>query len=94
MIAGICRVEIDVARFNEDPAAIGQGVTCIHDQIHDDLLDLTRIRLDRSNVFDTNVFMAMFSLISRRRSWSRFITMALRSRIFGRSTCLRLKASN
>src|SRR5260370_67332 len=36
----------------------------------------------------------MFSLISRRRSWSRFITMALRSRIFGCRTCLRLKASN
>src|SRR5260370_18224609 len=51
MIAGICRVEIDVARFNEDPAAIRQGVTRIHDQIHDDLLDLTRISLDRSNVF-------------------------------------------
>src|SRR5207249_3089652 len=44
-------VSEDLGAIKADPAAIGQGITRIHDQIHDDLLDLARIRLDRSKVF-------------------------------------------
>ena len=50
MIACVRGVEINVACFDEDAAAVGQGVARIHDQIHDDLFDLARIGLDGSEI--------------------------------------------
>src|SRR5258707_7154390 len=56
MIACVRGAEIDVAGFNEDVAAIGQGVARIHDQVHDDLFDLAWIGLDRAAFFGDKCF--------------------------------------
>ena len=56
VIERIRRVQIDVAGFNDNVAAVRQGVARIHDQIHDDLLDLTRIRFDCCHVLGHKCF--------------------------------------
>ena len=56
MIERVRGVQIDVARFNDDAAAFRQGVTRIHDQIHDDLLDLTWVSLDCAYVLGHKCF--------------------------------------
>src|SRR5206468_9913314 len=51
VIARVRRVENNVAGFDEDAAAVEEGVARVHDQIHNDLFDLARVGLDGSEIF-------------------------------------------
>src|SRR6185369_18160 len=44
-------LQLNVVRLQREPATIGHCVARIQSQIHYDLLDLTRIRLDPSQIF-------------------------------------------
>ena len=43
-------IEHHVGAFDGQRAAVGHRITAVHDKVHDDLLDLSAVRLDQAHI--------------------------------------------